>query len=388
MKRPYPPDIYRLGFLSFFNDVTADLITPLLPVYLGSLGLGVRFLGVMEGLADSLSNFVMLLSGAAADRSGRLRTGVRIGYRLAALARPLLAVPLAPVILLGRLLDRTGKGIRTPPRDRLITVSIARAEWGGAFSVQRAMDHAGALVGAPLAAVLLILYDINLPLLFLAACIPSLLSAFLIPRHLADLRLSPQPSAGLLPWRALTPTLRRYAVVIFLAALSSPSELLFLMRMQEAGAAPYAMPLAWFLFTSSALVGAYVGGPVSDTWGRRRTMAAGWLLFSLVTVAFGLTTSPAWFWPLISLLGFQAGLTEAPERAYAARIAPPEAQAGAMGVYYFAEGMGLLPASILFGLLWDRFGPAVPFFVAGGTALLATSLLSLLPSDRAKARRT
>lgn len=375
-------NIYLLGFLSLFNDLTGDMITPLLPAYLASLGVGASFLGAMEGVSNSLAHMTTLISGRLSDRFGKNKKLTVFGYALCAFVRPLIAVPIPGVILAARWVDRIGKGIRTAPRDQLLTASVDRKLWGRAFGIHRSLDHAGALIAPLVAAWLLRFSSLKLSTVFLIACLPSIISVLILPRWVQETgtgRPSPLPK---LSWKNMTPALRRYVLVIFVSALSTPSELFMLLRMQTLGMAQYQIPLAWLLLTGVTLVATNIGGYLTDHWSKRRTIAVGWTFFALVYLAFAFNTSLLWGWILIGLYGLHMGLIEAPERVYAASIVPETERATALGWYNFAYGLGLLPASVLFGILWDHAGPGVAFGFNAILTCIAIGMISFLPSDR------
>jgi len=379
-------NVYLLGFLSFFNDFAADMITPLLPAYLATMGLGAGFLGLMEGLANSLSNITMLFSGWYSDRHHNHKSMAMWGYRLCAFIRPLLAIPLPILNLLVRLVDRFGKGIRSAPRDHLITAYSEKKNWGQAFGVHRSMDHAGSLLGPPLAAWLLSVYSLKLSTLFFAASLPAIISILWIPSKLD--KVPPSQTQKLtspkLSWKSLPLPLKRYSIVMFLAALSTPSELFLILKMQNLGLISYQIPLAWSLLTIFAMLAAYLGGLLADFWSRRRTMALGWGFFTCTYFGFAFNTQLKWAWILIAFHGFQMGLVESSERAYPARVVPESMRSTALGVYSFSYGMGLLPASLLFGLIWKILGSKWAFLIDSGLTLATLPFLLLyLPSDRA-----
>ncbi len=382
MSRRIPRNVYLLGLLSLFNDVTADMITPLLPAYLAAMGLGAGFLGVMEGLANSLSNVTMLFSGWMADRTGKNKRLTVLGYGMSVVSRLFLAIPIPAVALAARVSDRIGKGIRTAPRDRLLTASVEKKYWGEAFGVQRAMDHAGSLVGPAIAAWLLAAFELKLSTLFLVACVPSVLSLLLIPRGIQETRDSREKSDASLSWKKLPPSMKRYVGVIFIAALSTPSELFLLMRMKDLGMEDYQTPLAWLLMTLMTLLSAYAGGVLADRWSRRRTIALGWALFAAVYAAFAFTRRLDAAWVLLAAYGLHMGLVESAERAYPSRVSDPSIRGTALGWYYFAYGMGLLPASVAFGFVWKAWGAEPAFLMSAVLTLVAIFLLAFVPSDR------
>lgn len=346
------------------------------------MGLGVRFLGVMEGLADSLSNILKLYSGRLADRTGKSKPLTVAGYGLSTFIRPFLALPIPAVTITVRLLDRVGKGIRTAPRDRLITDFVEKKHWGEAFGIQRSMDHAGAIVGPLVATWLLSTYHMSYSTLFLIVCVPSALSLLFIPRLIQDTPFREKNKSPMAPWKSLPSPLKKYIFLIFLVAFSTPSELFLMMRIKDLGFAPALLPMAWLVMTVASFFSAYWGGRLSDRWSRRRTMGLGWLIFALVYLGFAFNTQPGFVWILMAGYGIQMGIVEPAERAYPALVVPESMRATAIGWFYFAYGMGLLPASLIFGQVWKYAGPQPAFLINVGITLGTLGLLFFLPSDR------
>jgi MFS family permease len=382
MRRGLSRNVYLLGLLSFFNDFSSDMISPLLPAFLGTLGMGAVFLGWMEGLANSLSHVTALLSGWLDDRHHQSKRWTVAGYSLCAFIRPLFALGLPPVIVAVRLLDRIGKGIRTAPRDHLLTDSIERSHWGRGFGVQRSMDHLGALVGPPIAALLLGYFSVPLPWLFAVAALPAILSVLIVPRMIREPEVKRvRPAERPLSWRQLPKPFRRYLLVIFLIALSTPSELFLFLKLQEMGFPAYQQSLGWALLTAATMLAATLGGILSDYWSERRVMALGWALFAAVFVAIAYNQAAGWTWALLAVYGLQSGLVESSERTYPARMAPPAQRATMIGWYYFAYGAGMLPASVLFGWIWARWSPSSAFLAFAAMTLLTIPMLLMLPSS-------
>jgi len=385
--RNIPRNVYLLGLLSLFNDVSADMIAPLLPVYLATMGLGAGFLGILEGVANALWNITGLFSGRLDDRLPRSKGLAVFGYGLSSVVRLFLAIPIPGIVFAARFLDRIGKGIRTPPRDHLLTQSLEKKDWGKAFGVQRAMDHIGTLFGPPMAALLLKSFGFSYSQVFLIAAIPAVLSVILVPIWIQEKPRKKTSKGPWMNWGALPPPLKRYFFVVFLIALSTPSELFLVLKMKELGIKPYYLPLAYGLMTFCTMLAAYIGGYLADHWSGRRTIALGGILASVVYVAFAFNRQVLISWILISFYGLQAGLVEAPQRAYTASVVPEEIRASAMGWYYFAYGLGLLPASAMFGLLWTRLTPSAAFLISAGLALLVVPLIAILPSHRPERHR-
>ncbi len=381
MPRRLNRNVYLLGLLSFLNDFSADMVSPLLPAYLGTMGLGAAFLGWMEGFSNALAHVTALLSGWLDDRHGQSKRWTVAGYTLCAFVRPLMAISLPILVLAARLLDRLGKGIRTAPRDHLLTDSVERSRWGRGFGVQRSMDHLGALIGPPFAALLLGLFHLPLPWLFLIAAFPAILSVLLVPHAIQEPKIERLREERPLSWRQLPKPFRRYLVVIFLIALSTPSELFLFLKLQEMGVPTYQQSLGWSLLTGMTMLAAWFGGFLSDRWSERKVMALGWALFAGVFIGLAFNRAAAWIWALLAVYGLQSGLVESSERSYPARLAPPAQRATMIGWYYFAYGAGMLPASVLFGWIWSSWSSSSAFLVFAAMTLLTIPMLLILPSS-------
>ncbi len=381
-------EIYKIGLLSLFNDFTADMITPLLPVYLASLGMGPAFLGIMEGLANFFSYLTMHLAGNYVDRHGKNKEMTLTGYSICAVVRVFMAIPWAPSVLAVRITDRIGKGIRTAPRDTLITSLTEKFQWGRAFGVQRAMDHTGSILGALTATYILLKVSISLSYLFLLASIPALFSIIFLAKKIPSVPFTPKPSTTRSGWTQLNGSLKLYLGVIFFSALTSPSELFLLLKMKDLGMAEYLMPMAWIVMTSLSLLATYIGGRLADTWSRRSTIALGWFLFSLVYIGFAFNQSLTFAWILLATYGLQIGIVEASERTYPIHISDEGLRATALGWYYFAYGIGLLPASLIFGLLWKYWNSQNAFLLYAFFSLLASFIVRKLPDSRNHFKQT
>ncbi len=382
MPRPLNKNVYRLGLLSLFNDVTGDIITPLLPVYLATMGMGAAFLGIMEGLANFLSYLTMLFAGFFVDRHGKNKKVTILGYSLCSFIRPFMAIPFPLVTFCVRIIDRIGKGIRTAPRDSLLTTFTEKKDWGRAFGVQRSMDYMGTLIGASLATWALWQFKLNLSYLFILGSIPAILSVLIIPRKIPEVPKKVSAPSVRFSWKDLPPSLRPYVSVIFFVALTTPSELFLLLRMQTLGLPNFLMPAAWIFLNIFSLFATYLGGHLADRWSRRATMSLGRLLLALVFAGFAFNQSLIVSWIFLACYGIQAGLVEAAERTYPIHLTDHKIRGTALGWYYFAYGIGLLPASFIFGILWNKWNPQGAFLIYGILAFACVFLVRLLPTSR------
>ncbi|HRG98509.1 MAG TPA: MFS transporter [Polyangiaceae bacterium] len=384
-----PATVLLLGLTSFLTDVGSEMIFPLLPAFVASLGASPAFFGLVEGLADAVASLLKLAAGALVDRAPAKKPFVLAGYGLAALVRPLMALATAPWHVLGvRLTDRVGKGIRSAPRDVLLASAVPASESGRAFGFHRAMDHAGAVVG-PLVAAGLLAAGLSVRSVFWWALVPGVLSvvAVLAVRERAPLGGdgAPPPAETASPGAARLPARLRVALGIFgVFALGNSSDAFLLLRAKELGVSMASLPLLWTAFHVSKLTSAALGGDLSDRVPRARLIVAGWLVYAATYVGFGLATRPWQVWTLFVVYGTYYGLTEPAEKALVKDLAPPALRGRAYGLYHFIVGVAAVPAGVLTGALWQARGPLAAL---GAGAILATaSAVAMLAWERARPR--
>lgn len=374
-------NVLWLSVVSLLNDAASEMIYPLLPLFLtGVLGAGPAFLGVIEGVAEAASSLLKLASGVIADRFGRRRKLVAWGYGIAAVGRPLIAVAAAAwQVLAIRFADRVGKGLRTAPRDALLAESVPPELRGTAFGIHRAADHAGAVVGPLLASALLLLWPGDLRRVFALALVPGLITLAVV---LWKVREPPRPAAQpgaerapLLPAiTALGPVFPRYLGVVVLFALGNSSDAFLLLRARDLGVAVALIPLLWAALHVSKMAWSIIGGRLSDRVGPRAAIVAGWVVYALVYAGFAAAHAEWHAWALFVVYGLFFGLTEAPEKALVASLAPAALRGSAFGWYHAAVGVAALFASILFGLVWKAYGGPTAFLMGAAIALVAAVL--------------
>ncbi|QJD30567.1 MFS transporter [Methylococcus geothermalis] len=379
-----PSTVWLLGLVSLFNDSASELVYPIVPIYLASvLMAGPRALGIIEGIAEMVSSLLKLFSGIIADRVHRAKLMVVGGYGLAAVSRPLLAMASAwPVVLAIRFADRLGKGLRSSPRDAMLAASVSSEQRGLAFGLQRAMDNAGAVIG-PLAAAVMLAAEMPITEIFLWASLPGAVAVFLavsVKEPARDIRYDGKP----LDWelRKLPRVFRRYLGVLALFTLGNSSNMFLLLRARELGLPEYQVPLLWGATSLVAMLFSTPLSGLSDRVGRVPMIFAGWTIYALFYLCLGLNGSNlSLLWPLFAWYGLFLAATEGAEKALVADIAPPALLGTAYGWFNLTTGIMLLPASLVFGMLWQYSSPEAAFGFAAACALAAALLLKFWVRD-------
>ena len=383
-----------LAAVSFLTDASSEIIYPLLPIFLTTvLGTSAAAVGAIEGAAETTSALLKLASGWWSDRASRRKPLVVAGYALASLARPLVAVAQsAAQVLAIRLTDRVGKGIRGSPRDALIAESVDPAIRGRAFGFHRAADHAGAVVGPLIAFALLRWEQLPLRTVFLFAALPGVLSVIVLvlgvretPRHARAASATKKagvPSLDVSLGRAFW----TFLACVLLFTLGNSTDAFLILRANQLGVSVALIPILWAALHVVKSAASVPGGALSDRFGRKPLILAGWAVYAAVYIGFGRATETWHAWALFLAYGTFFGLTEGTQAALIADLVGQARRGTAYGWYYLAVGIGALPASVLFGLIWDRVSPRAAFDVGAGLAFAAALvLLAVRPQGPADA---
>lgn len=345
---------------------------------------GAEAIGVIEGAAETTASLLKLASGWWSDRVRRRKPLVVAGYTLASAVRPLVALAnSAGTVLAIRLADRVGKGIRTSPRDALIADAVPVAQRGRAFGLHRAGDHMGAVIGPLIAFAVLRWTTLSLRALFLLAAIPGALAVIALvvgvketprpvtpPRSEGAAASRPRLGAGL-PRRFWA-----YLAVLVVFTLGNSSDAFLLLRASQLGVSAALIPILWAMLHVVKAGTSTPAGTLSDRVGRVPLIVGGWLVYALVYLAFGRAGATWQAWALFAVYGTYFGLTEGVEKALVADLVPTEKRGAGFGWYNLAIGLGALPASVIFGVVWDRYGAARAFEL--GAALSALAAVGLV----------
>ncbi|MEO0269748.1 MAG: MFS transporter [candidate division WOR-3 bacterium] len=377
MKKWLNRNTFFLGLTSLLNDIASEIVHPLLPVFIAeTLKQGAKGLGIVEGIAEFTSSTFKLISGYFSDKLKERKKVTVSGYLIAAISRPLLgfANNIFYVILL-RFFDRTGKGIRSAPRDALIALSVSKEHSGKAFSFQRAMDHLGAFIG-PLFALLLITH-FSIREIFYFSLIPGLLavlsiSIFVKEEKKENLILKKESFSFYfkLPFKYYF-----FLFVFFIFTISNSSDTFIILKAKKEGLILASLPLLWSVFNLIKSLSSMPAGFLADRFGKKRILFLGWLIYSLSYLGFAFAKDLKTFLFLFMFYGIYYGFTEGIERAIISDFLPEDKKGTGFGLFYFLQGIGLLIASFIFGIFWETFGLKIPFLIGSFLSLLAGFLL-------------
>lgn len=431
-KNRIPHVVIMLGIVSLFTDAASEMIYPLVPVFVAALGSGAILLGIIEGVAETTASMLKLLSGIISDKIGKRKLLVLIGYSISSFIRPFTGIVTTGwEIVIVRMFDRVGKGIRTAPRDAMIATSVDEKIRGKSYGFERAMDNAGAVAGPILAIITLLVLFIGFGMkdsllalrwTFILAIIPGILAVLTIVLFVKE---SVPENGTRKPFtfslKSFDKNFRNYLLVMIFFTLGNSSDAFLLFRVEEAiqrsGAvvnivnriAPLHsmiinfgdqasqskvinilfLPLVWVFYNIIKVIFSTPLGSLSDKIGRKKVIGAGWGIYAFVYISFALLVflSPDFqiiaTFGLFAIYAFFYAFTEGTEKAFVADLVGDEKRGTAFGLFNFSIGLGALPASIIFGFLYSFFdkkfpgyGGTVAFGFGGTIALISMILLA------------
>jgi MFS family permease len=377
-----PKNVKALGFVSLLNDAASEMIYPLLPIFLTSvLGVGAGVLGVIEGAAESTASLLKLFSGWISDKLKKRKALILFGYSLAALGRPVIAVSRYWwQVAIIRFVDRFGKGVRTSPRDALISLSTAEEAKGKAFSFHRAMDHAGAIIG-PICAVILLRFGMSLKNLFAWALLPGVITILIVFFFVKEKKTEAKEKNIEFKFSLLSKNFKVYLLILALFTLGNSSDAFLILRAKDAGISTSIIPVLWIVLHFVKMTTSIPGGEWSDKAGRRKVIVSGWIVYALIYLGFGFSTRVFHIWGLFALYGVYFGLAEGVEKAFVSDLVGDAFQGTAFGFYHLAVGITAFPSSVFFGLIWQGFGSLAAFSYGSALAGLASILLLILVKE-------
>lgn len=367
-----------LSLASFFADIASEAIYPLLPIFLTSvLGLSVIWLGLIEGISESVSSITKVFAGTLSDRMRKQKVFVIFGYTLSTMRSLIGFSTSAPQVLSIRLVDRLGKGIRTAPRDAWLSRQATKESLGRVFGFHRGMDNLGAAIAPLLATIFLIFYPGEIRTLFLLTIVPGLVSLYFVYRAMKEPSATKQAEVPVdqVEWKDLLhfpPHFYRTMFLFFLFALGASADSFLILKLHDLGLPIAYVPLVWMALNAMKSAAAFWGGGVSDRVGARSALMVGWLVYTGCYGIFAFSDSIEVFLIAFLIYGFSYGLIEAPEKAMVAQMSTDGRKGTAFGFYHLTVGIAYLPANLVVGWLWTKYGSTF--------ALLFSSLLALSAS--------
>jgi MFS family permease len=376
-----PRTVWVLGFTSLLNDTSSEMIHGVLPLFLTtSLGASALTVGAIEGIAEATASILKVFSGAISDYWQRRKSLAVLGYGLSTAMKPLFLIASSPaLVLLARLGDRIGKGIRVAPRDALVADATDASNRGAAYGLRQSLDTIGAILG-PLLALVLMSTTHSFQAIFALALIPGFLAVAVLFLGVREPRQPYQSlkKANPLHWSTLQRLGWPYwgiVIAAFLFNLGNSSEAFLLLKASRLGINAAQVPLVLVAMNLSYALSAYPVGILSDRQSKHQLLLWGWGLYALIYFGLGFTDSSGLFWVLVVLYGLYLGLTQGVLLALVADLVPPELRGTAFGFLNLSVGIALLPASLLAGWLWQSINPSAAFIGGGGLALVAMLVL-------------
>lgn len=377
-------NIIILGLISCFADISSEMVYPLIPLYLTVVfGATPALVGVIEGIAESVASLLKVFSGYISDRFQHKKAIAFSGYATGLLYKAaLLFAGSWGGILAARVIDRFGKGIRTAPRDVMVSESADKNHMGKAFGIHKMLDMAGSAIGILLAFLLMRHIGAGTSgykTVFAVSIIPIVIALllFFFVHEKKEKRETVQREYF---WRNLSQLdgrLKLYLAITFLFTLGNSSNSFLLLRASDMGFDSSTTILLYFIYNVTASVLAIPCGRLSDKIGRKRLLVGGYLTFSLVYFGFAFCSSKSFMIVIFMVYGIYTAMTAGAERAFISEIAPPQLKGTMLGLHSTLVGIALLPASVIAGLLWDGIGVFAPFVFGGSLSLLSAVLLAV-----------
>lgn len=380
-KNKISKNILVLSVVSLLNDISSEMVYPVVPIFLSTvLGVPASLIGIIEGLAEASSKILMAVSGYISDKLHKRKLFVTVGYSFSALSHLTMALSTSwPLVLFSRVLNRSGKGLRTAARDAIITESTEKENRGFSFGFHRTMDGLGGVVGPLLAVLLLGLFANNYKSLFMLAFIPGAIGALIIYLFVTDKRRDARDDLTMrFDWSKTSSSFRVFLLISFIFAIGNSSDAFLILRSQNLGVSVSLTIFAYVVYNFVSSIFSLPAGILADKIGPKKVIFVGFLVFAAVYGLFGWTDNPSSVWILFPFYGAYLALTEGVSKTYISKLVPHEILASTFGIYQTTMGVATLIASSVAGILWSSMGPRAPFYYGSVMALLAATLFLFL----------
>lgn len=375
-------NIIFLGLVSFFADISSEMVYPLIPLYLtAAFGATPVLVGIIEGIAESIASLLKVFSGYISDKYNRKKPIAFLGYASGLLYKLALLFAGSWVGILGaRIIDRFGKGIRTAPRDVMVAESSEKSQMGKSFGIHKALDMTGSAIGILLSFILLKNLGTGAYKTVFAVSVIPVLFALGMFFFIKEKRTAREARPREFFWKNiknLNRNLKLYLFVAFLFTLGNSSNTFLLLKANDVGFSDTSVILLYFVYNITSALLAIPFGKRSDKVGRKKVLVLGYVVFSFVYLGFAFATEK---WMLVAafiLYGFYTAMVAGVERAFISEIAPAELKGTMLGLHSTLVGVALLPASVIAGGLWDVFGSAAPFVFGATLSAVSAVILGL-----------
>jgi len=378
--------VWVLSLVSLFTDTASEMLYPIMPIYLKSIGFSIVFIGVLEGIAEATAGLSKGYFGKRSDTSGKRMPFVQLGYSLSALSKPLMAIFIAPLwIFFVRTLDRLGKGLRTGARDAILSDEATPATKGKVFGFHRSMDTLGAVAGPAIALIYLQVYPGDYKTLFLIAFIPGVL-AIISSLLVRDKNRRPTPNTGntsffsfLGYWKTSPNEYKKLVIGLLAFTLFNSSDVFLLLKAKQAGMNDAGVIGVYIFYNLVYAASAFPAGILADKIGLKKVLIGGLLAFAAVYSGMAYTSDKYIIYCLFTLYGFYAAATEGVSKAWISNITGNKEVATAIGTYSAFQSICTMLASALAGVIWYRFGAGATFITTGIAAAIVAIYLLTIP---------
>jgi MFS family permease len=378
-------NIFFTGITSFLTDTSVKMIYSVMPLFLMSIGASKTELSLIEGIAESTSALLKAVSGWWSDKIGKNKPFMVFGYAVTAVITPLYALVVSPLqVLFLRFIERTGKGVRTAPRDSLIASSAIKRERGKGFGFHKAMDNAGAILGPLMAFWLLLAFPGNYRRIFLIATIPAVLGVITVLLFIKEAKKRKEDLPGKIRLKDFS---KRYYLFLFIAViftLGNSTDALLLVKAEEVGIKVAMIPLVYMVLNSVAVFLSVPMGSLSDRIGREKLIIFGFLLYSLVYFGFGTTQGQGMILLLFALYGVYSAATDGVQKALVSDLVDQDKKGTALGLYNAILGITLLPASLIAGVLYDNVSSMAAFYFGAMMAFIAAIMMFIFYKTKSR----
>ncbi|HXS58063.1 MAG TPA: MFS transporter [Hanamia sp.] len=369
--------IWILSFVSLFTDTASEMLYPVMPIYLKSIGFSIVLIGILEGVAEATAGLSKGYFGKLSDASKKRVPFVRLGYTFSAISKPMMAVFIYPAwIFFARTLDRFGKGLRTGARDAILSDEATPATKGKVFGFHRAMDTLGAVLGPSFALLFLYFHPYDYKILFLIAFIPGILavsSSFYLKEKKhppAKKKQTPAFFSFLHYWKSSPETYRKLLRGLLAFTLFNSSDVFLLLKARQAGLSDTWVIGVYIFYNLIYALSSFPAGIIADKMGLKKIFIGGLFLFSIIYFGMSFNGSVYWYFLLFMIYGIYAAATEGISKAWISNITRREDTATAIGSYSAFQSICTMIASTVAGIIWYRFGASATFVITGSMTIL------------------